>query len=91
MSTYLHPRSEVWHPSFPRLRTPSQPLPHLFPLTSIAPPPPLFSQQVPDTASWNYNFMGVKHSPGMRYGLKLANPREFYSEVWSPRLPTCLV
>lgn len=35
----------------------------------------------PDAGSWNYNFMGVKHSPGMRYGLKLANPKEFYNEV----------
>lgn len=39
---------------------------------------------VPDTASWNYNFMGVKHSPSMRYGLKLANPREFYADVHRP-------
>ncbi len=35
----------------------------------------------PDAGSWNYNFMGVKHSAGMRYGVKLANPREFYNEV----------
>jgi hypothetical protein len=35
----------------------------------------------PDAGSWNYNFMGVKHSPSMRYGLKLANPKEFYNEV----------
>ncbi|KAG2447155.1 hypothetical protein HYH02_007901 [Chlamydomonas schloesseri] len=39
---------------------------------------------VPDAGSWNYNFMGVKHSPAMRYGLKLANPREFYHEVHRP-------
>lgn len=39
---------------------------------------------VPDAGSWNYNFMGVKHSPSMRYGLKLSNPREFYSEVHRP-------
>jgi hypothetical protein len=25
--------------------------------------------------------MGVKHSASMRYGLKLANPKEFYNEV----------
>jgi pre-mRNA-processing factor 8 len=36
---------------------------------------------VPDTGSWNYNFMGVKHSPAMKYGLKLSNPKEFYHEV----------
>ncbi len=28
--------------------------------------------------------MGVKHSPGMRYGLRLSNPREFYSDVHRP-------
>eukprot|EP01103_Thecamoeba_quadrilineata_P007750 TRINITY_DN17584_c0_g1_i1.p1 TRINITY_DN17584_c0_g1~~TRINITY_DN17584_c0_g1_i1.p1 ORF type:complete len:2354 (+),score=376.42 TRINITY_DN17584_c0_g1_i1:360-7064(+) len=27
---------------------------------------------------WNYNFTGVKHSPLMKYGLLLANPKEFY-------------
>jgi len=30
---------------------------------------------VPDGGSWNYNFMGVKHSPTMKYTLKLANPK----------------
>ena len=35
---------------------------------------------VPDTGSWNYNFMGMKHSKEMQYGLKLENPREFYDE-----------
>jgi pre-mRNA-processing factor 8 len=39
---------------------------------------------VPDTGSWNYNFMGVKHSPGMTYGLKLENPKEFYHEIHRP-------
>ena len=39
---------------------------------------------VPDVGSWNYNFVGVKHSPGMQYGLKLANPREFYHESHRP-------
>ena len=28
--------------------------------------------------------MGVKHSASMKYGLKLANPREFYSEIHRP-------
>lgn len=37
----------------------------------------------PDTGSWNYNFMGVKHSVSMKYGLRLANPKEFYHEVRS--------
>jgi pre-mRNA-processing factor 8 len=39
---------------------------------------------VPDAGSWNYNFMGVKHSSSMKYGLRLANPREFYHEVHRP-------
>ena len=39
---------------------------------------------VPDVGSWNYNFMGVKHAPSMRYGLKLANPKDFYHEAHRP-------
>ncbi|KAL3154210.1 Pre-mRNA-processing-splicing factor 8A [Trebouxia sp. C0010 RCD-2024] len=39
---------------------------------------------VPDVGSWNYNFQGVKHSANMKYGLKLANPKEYYSEVHRP-------
>jgi pre-mRNA-processing factor 8 len=39
---------------------------------------------VPDVGSWNYNFMGVKFSAGMKYGLKLANPKEFYNEAHRP-------
>ena len=39
---------------------------------------------VPDGGSWNYNFQGVKHSPGMKYALKLANPKEFYHEAHRP-------
>ena len=31
--------------------------------------------------SWNYNFMGVRHDPNMRYELALSNPKEFYHEV----------
>jgi pre-mRNA-processing factor 8 len=34
----------------------------------------------PDTGSWNLFFSGTKHSVGMRYGLRLANPREFFHE-----------
>ena len=33
---------------------------------------------VPDVGSWNYNFMGVKHQPSMKYGVTLGNPKEFY-------------
>lgn len=39
---------------------------------------------VPDAGSWNYNFMGVKFSAGMKYGVKLGNPKEFYAEVHRP-------
>mmetsp|Transcript_28524 Transcript_28524/g.46221 ORF Transcript_28524/g.46221 Transcript_28524/m.46221 type:complete len:2342 (+) Transcript_28524:3-7028(+) len=38
----------------------------------------------PDVGSWNYNFMGVKHSPAMKYGVNLANPKEFYHEEHRP-------
>lgn len=30
---------------------------------------------VPDDDRWNYNFMGVNHSVGMKYSLKLDNPK----------------
>lgn len=39
---------------------------------------------VPDTGSWNYNFMGMKHSTDMKYGLKLENPKEYYHESHRP-------
>ncbi|XP_055022669.1 LOW QUALITY PROTEIN: pre-mRNA-processing-splicing factor 8 [Boleophthalmus pectinirostris] len=39
---------------------------------------------VPGQVSWNYNFMGVRHDPNMKYDLQLANPKEFYHEVHRP-------
>ena len=39
---------------------------------------------VPEVGSWNFNFMGVKHSASMQYGLKLDNPKEFYHEAHRP-------
>ncbi|KAM7446265.1 Pre-mRNA-processing-splicing factor8 [Porites harrisoni] len=39
---------------------------------------------VPAQGSWNFNFMGVRHSPNMRYELQLSNPKEFYHEVHRP-------
>ncbi|EDX15531.1 GD15246 [Drosophila simulans] len=36
---------------------------------------------VPAQSSWNYNFMGVRHDPNMKYELQLANPKEFYHEL----------
>ncbi|ODN04627.1 Pre-mRNA-processing-splicing factor 8 [Orchesella cincta] len=39
---------------------------------------------VPSSGSWNYNFMGVRHKPTMKYDLVLANPKEFYHEVHRP-------
>lgn len=39
---------------------------------------------VPNQGSWNYNFMGVRHDPNMKYELQLANPKEFYHEVHRP-------
>ena len=35
---------------------------------------------VPSDDVWNYNFMGVQHSPSMSYDLKLATPLSFYDE-----------
>ncbi|KAJ3699012.1 hypothetical protein LUZ61_002717 [Rhynchospora tenuis] len=39
---------------------------------------------VPDNGPWNYNFMGVKHTASMRYGMKLGTPREYYHEDHRP-------
>ncbi|KNC53021.1 pre-mRNA-processing-splicing factor 8 [Thecamonas trahens ATCC 50062] len=39
---------------------------------------------VPSPGSWNYNFMGVKHTKHMSYGLKLGNPLPFYDERHRP-------
>ncbi|OQR97218.1 pre-mRNA-processing-splicing factor 8 [Achlya hypogyna] len=36
---------------------------------------------VPEEEVWNYNFMGVKHTPTMKYDVKVGNPKEFYHEV----------
>ena len=36
---------------------------------------------VPEVGSWNYAFAGVKWSAGMKYGLRLANPRPFFDEA----------
>lgn len=39
---------------------------------------------VPDDEVWNYNFMGVKHSMGMEYSLRMGVPKEFYHEMHRP-------
>ncbi|XP_041014701.1 pre-mRNA-processing-splicing factor 8A [Juglans microcarpa x Juglans regia] len=39
---------------------------------------------IPDNGPWNYNFMGVKHAPSMKYGVKLGAPREYYHEDHRP-------
>ena len=39
---------------------------------------------LPQDDVWNYNFMGVKHSIGMEYHLKLGNPRDFYNDIHRP-------
>ena len=38
----------------------------------------------PSDDVWNYNFMGVQHSPSMSYDLKLATPLSFYDERHRP-------
>jgi pre-mRNA-processing factor 8 len=39
---------------------------------------------VPDTGSWNYNFMGANHSVSMKYGVRIGNPKEYYDEHHRP-------
>ncbi len=39
---------------------------------------------VPSTGPWNFNFMGVKHSAGMKYSLRLGNPKPYYDEAHRP-------
>ncbi|KAI7735157.1 hypothetical protein M8C21_005911, partial [Ambrosia artemisiifolia] len=39
---------------------------------------------VPDNGPWNYNFMGVKHTVSMTYGLKLGTPCEYYHQDHRP-------
>lgn len=39
---------------------------------------------IPDNGPWNYNFMGVKHTVSMKYGIKLGTPREYYNEDHRP-------
>jgi len=42
------------------------------------------SYLVPDGGLWNMNFMGVKHSVSMKYGMTLGQPRPFYDELFRP-------
>ncbi|CAJ1381669.1 unnamed protein product [Effrenium voratum] len=39
---------------------------------------------VPDNGIWNFNFMGQKHNPTMKYSLCVENPREYYHECHRP-------
>ncbi|VFQ68725.1 unnamed protein product [Cuscuta campestris] len=39
---------------------------------------------IPDNEPWNFNFMGVRHSVSMGYGVKLGTPREYYHEDHRP-------
>lgn len=43
-----------------------------------------WASQVPDDGPWNYNFMGVKHTVSMRYGVKLGTARDYYHEDHRP-------
>ena len=36
---------------------------------------------MPDVGSWNFAFSGVKWSAGMKYGLRLSNPKAFFDEA----------
>jgi len=44
----------------------------------------LGSFMTPLDGSWNFNFMGIKHSASMLYDLQLAPPKEFYHESHRP-------
>ncbi|KAH7513447.1 hypothetical protein FEM48_Zijuj12G0200900 [Ziziphus jujuba var. spinosa] len=39
---------------------------------------------IPDNSPWNYNFMGLKHKPSMRHGVKLGTPWEYHHEHHRP-------
>nr|VZH89356.1 unnamed protein product [Spirometra erinaceieuropaei] len=39
---------------------------------------------VPSLGSWNYNFMGVRHDPNMKYELQPLKPKKFYHRVHRP-------
>ena len=39
---------------------------------------------VPDNEIWNYNFIGIQHASNMKYGIVLANPKDFYHEIHRP-------
>ncbi|CAH8445054.1 unnamed protein product [Schistosoma turkestanicum] len=39
---------------------------------------------VPPQTSWNYNFMGVRHDPNMKYELQPLKPKKFYHRVHRP-------
>ncbi|XP_060169366.1 pre-mRNA-processing-splicing factor 8A-like [Lycium barbarum] len=38
----------------------------------------------PDNCPWNYNFLGVKHTVSMKYGVELGTPQEYYNEDHRP-------
>ncbi|CAB4304759.1 unnamed protein product [Prunus armeniaca] len=39
---------------------------------------------IPDIGSWNYNFMGMKLTSGMKYDIKLGIPKEYYDQDHRP-------
>ena len=39
---------------------------------------------VPDNEVWNYNFIAVEPASTFRYGLTLANPKDYYNEIHRP-------
>ncbi|VDM33985.1 unnamed protein product [Hydatigera taeniaeformis] len=39
---------------------------------------------VPAQGSWNYNFMGVRHNPNMKYELQPLKPKKFYHRIHRP-------
>ena len=39
---------------------------------------------VPDTGVWNCNFLGIGHSPHMKYNLIIDTPKDFFHEIHRP-------
>ena len=74
-------------PCFLRPSAATHPPPYCSPYRSLTPRCPASNRRrprrfmVPDAGSWNYAFSGVKWSAGMRYGLRLSNPKPFFDEA----------
>ncbi len=81
---YLHTRTLVHPPTRPSPKTTGYAPSHYERVQLLLSDRFMGFYMVPDAGSWNFNFAGIKWSQNMSYGLKLANPPPFYSEVHRP-------